>query len=145
MNAALTLSQRTPKAGVWLYDPSLAVITLDDSAGAFAMMLINHFEDTGSDRKLQAASAHAFNPTATMDVFLASSTRDLSRALSESDCDAHGSHFSGRGGHHGRNDYGHGPRIALGLTDKGRPALTTVGTDVSRGVADVTPHFACEP
>ncbi|KAF8549611.1 hypothetical protein OG21DRAFT_1606337 [Imleria badia] len=110
------------------HGPALVAITLVTAltvaAGGFAMLPIDRYEDT--NRKPQAGSAHAFDPTATLDVLLASSAGDLARLLDdkEGDQDRHGhdSHL----------------RIALGMTDTGRPALKTVSVDEeTRASADV--------
>ena len=118
------------------HGPSLAAITLVTlltlAAGVFAMMPIDHYEGANKNRKLQAPLAHAFNPTATMDILLASSAGDLAKVLSESDCDPYCTHLGDR------DHYDHDARfsIVLGKTDKGVPALRTVGVDETRGVTD---------
>ena len=81
------------------------------------MVLIGPCGGASSNRKLQAAAVHAFKPTATMDVLLASSAGDLASVLSES-----GSHTYGKGVH---DDYGY-VKIVLEATDTGKPALRTV-------------------
>ena len=104
----------------------ILVTLLTVAAGAFAMMPIDRYEGASTHRKLRVASAPAFNPTAAMDVLLASSAGDLARALSE----------PGKHNHHGREQ---GLRIVLGTTGKGKPALRTVwvGDAETRAGADV--------
>ncbi|KAG8221745.1 hypothetical protein J3R82DRAFT_2035 [Butyriboletus roseoflavus] len=103
------------------HGPSLTAITavtaLTLAAGAFAMMPIDRYD--GASKKLQAATAHSFDPTQTMDVLLASTAGDLARVLSESDCDNR---------HRNHDTHGHDEdlRIVLGITEKGRPALRTM-------------------
>ncbi|KAF8556877.1 hypothetical protein OG21DRAFT_1482657 [Imleria badia] len=117
--------------------PSLIAITLVTlltvAAGAFAMMPVDHYEGASTNRRLQAASAHAFDPTAIIDVLLASSAGDLARVLSESDCQIGGK--EDHHGHHGQE----GLKIVLGVTNTGRPALRTVPVDdeETRASADV--------
>ncbi|KAF8548164.1 hypothetical protein OG21DRAFT_1526667 [Imleria badia] len=106
------------------HGPALIALTLVTlltlAAGGLAMFPLDRYEDASTNRKPQAGSAHAFDPTATMDVLLASSAGDLARVLSESK-----SQIGGKEGDH--DSYGHeeGLRIVLGMTDTGRPALRT--------------------
>ncbi|KAF8548166.1 hypothetical protein OG21DRAFT_1516590 [Imleria badia] len=118
------------------HGPSLAAITLVTlltvAASGCAMMPIGRYEGASKNRKLQAAVAHAFNPTETTDVLLASSAGDLARVLSESE-----SRIGGKEGGHDHHGHEERLRIVLGVTDMGRPTLrsVSVGGDETRAVA----------
>ena len=106
------------------HGPSLAAITivtlLTVAAGAFAMMPIDRYKGASTNQELRVAAAHAFNPTVTMDVLLASSAGGLARVLSESIEAKEGDHD------HGREE---GLGIVLGMTATGKPALRIVSVD----------------